>query len=134
LLDVEKIGRHGLVTEDERGWLCGTGCFLVRVRQSEIDNRFLSYLFSTRGTVAWLNSHAAGAIMPNLNNTVLCSLPIFYPPKNEQTEIANTLDAVGRKVLLHGRKKSAISAMFRTLLHELMTARIRVHQLELNDF
>ena len=39
-----EIGRHGFVTEAEAGWLCGTGCFLVRARKSFIDNRFLSYL------------------------------------------------------------------------------------------
>jgi type I restriction enzyme S subunit len=126
-----EIGRHGMVTEKEEGWLCGTGCFLARVRRKDIDNRFLSYLFSTSGCIAWLNSHAAGAIMPNLNNTVLRSMPVFFPKLEIQTEIANCLDATKQKMAIHQRKHAALTALFRTLLHQLMTAQLRVHGLEL---
>jgi len=129
-----EIGRHGMVTEKEEGWLCGTGCFLARVRQKHIDNRFLSYFFSTPGSIAWLNSHAAGAIMPNLNNTVLRSMPVFFPKLGIQKEIADCLDSTGRKFGIHYRKHAALSALFRTLLHELMTARICVHNLDLTAF
>ena len=126
-----EIGRHGMVTKDEEGWLCGTGCFLARVRQEYIDNRFLSYLFSTRGVIAWLNSHAAGAIMPNLNNTVLRSMPVFFPSKDVQTVIADCLDATEQKMAIHQRKHAALTDFFRTLLHQLMTAQLRVYDLDL---
>lgn len=126
-----EIGRHGMVTEKEDGWLCGTGCFLARVRRKDIDNRFLSYLFSTSGCIAWLNSHAAGAIMPNLNNTVLRTMPVFFPKLEIQTKIANCLDATEQKMSIHQRKVAALAALFRTLLHELMTAQIRVDDLDL---
>ncbi|MCL2022287.1 MAG: restriction endonuclease subunit S [Betaproteobacteria bacterium] len=129
-----EIGRHGMVTEKEHGWLCGTGCFLVRVNHPDIDNRFLSYLFSIPGIVAWLNSHAAGAIMPNLNNTVLRSLPVFYPTKEIQVEIANALDIVSHKIEFHHRKYTALTALFRTMLHELMTAKIRVNKLSFDGY
>lgn len=112
-----EIGRHGMVTRDEEGWLCGTGCFLARIRQKHIDNRFLSYLFSTDDVIAWLNSHAAGAIMPNLNNTILRSMPVFFPSKET----------------IHERKLASLTALLRTLLHQLMTAQIRVHNLNLPE-
>jgi type I restriction enzyme S subunit len=126
-----EIGRHGMVTKSEEGWLCGTGCFLARVRQEHINNRFLSYLWSTPGVIAWLNSHAAGVIMPNLNNTVLGSMPVFYPKLDVQIEIADCLDAAEQKLMTHERKKQSFSDLFRTLLHQLMTAQIRVNDLEL---
>ena len=128
-----EIGRHGLVTKDEDGWLCGTGCFLARVRHEHIDNRFLSYLFSTPGVIAWLNSHAAGAIMPNLNNAVLRSMPVFYPHLDVQVEIADCLDASEQKMTNRERKKQSLTDLFRTLLHQLMTAQIRVNDLDLED-
>lgn len=126
-----EIGRHGMVTKDEDGWLCGTGCFLARVRLNYIDNSFLSYLFSTPGVVAWLNSYAAGAIMPNLNNTVLRSMHVFFPPKEVQNEIVDCLNAIDRKIVIYQRKYVALTALFRTMLHQLMTAQIRVDQLDL---
>ena len=128
-----EIGRHGMVTEKEEGWLCGTGCFLARVRRKDIDNRFLSYLFSTSGCIAWLNSHAAGAIMPNLNNTVLKSMPVFFPKLETQADIADCLDAAEKKMAIHERKKQSLTNLFRTLLHQLMTAQIRVHDLDLGE-
>ena len=128
-----EIGRHGMVTKNEEGWLCGTGCFLARVRQNHIDNRFLSYLCSTSGVIAWLNSHAAGAIMPNLNNTVLGSMPVFYPKLDVQMEIADCLDTAEQKVMIHEHKKQSLTDLFRTLLHQLMTAQIRVHDLDLPE-
>jgi type I restriction enzyme, S subunit len=127
-----EIGRHGLVTKEEEGWLCGTGCFLARVRHEHIDNRFLSYLFSTPGVIAWLNSHAAGAIMPNLNNAVLRSMPVFYPKFDVQVEIADCLDACEQKMINHVRKKESFTDLFRTLLHQLMTAQIRVKDIDLS--
>ena len=70
-----EIGRLGLAGPDETSWVCGTGCFLVRVHNEGIDNSFLTCLFGSVGAVAWLESNAAGAIMPNLNNTVWAVFP-----------------------------------------------------------
>jgi type I restriction enzyme S subunit len=128
-----EIGRHGLISEAENGWICGTGCFLVRVRRKDIDNRFLSYLFSTSKAVAWLEAHAAGAIMPNLNNTVLQRFPVHFPRLDEQQLIADTLDAIEHKVACITKKHVVLSDLFRTLLHQLMTAQIRVKDLDLSS-
>ena len=58
-------------------------------------------------------------------------LPIPKPDRVEQDEICQALDSADAKFSLHRRKHAALTALFRTLLHELMTARIRVHNLEL---
>lgn len=128
-----EIGRHGLVSRAEEGWLCGTGCFLVRVHQPEINNIYLSYFFSTSPIIKWLNAHAAGAIMPNLNNTILNNIPIAFPANTaEQQEIVDILDAIDRKIDLHRRKKAVLEDLFKSLLHKLMTGEIRVDELDLS--
>lgn len=126
-----EIGRHGLVTKDEDGWFCGTGSFLVRVNKDHIDNRFLSYYFSLPQIVTWLNSHAAGVIMPNLNNTVLGIMSVFHPKYEDQVEIANALDRLEDKTELHKKKRQLLEELFRALLHQLMTGQIRVKDLEI---
>jgi len=93
-----ELGRHGLVTDSEAGWLCGTGCFLVRIRNPKVDNAFLSYLFSTNSVLNWLQARAAGSIMPNLNNTVLSNLPVAFPTIVEQREVVAILDKIRRAV------------------------------------
>ena len=127
-----EIGRHGLVGSDESGWLCGTGCFLVRIKSHAVHNKFISFWFSTEPIIQWLNAHAAGAIMPNLNNIVLGRIPLVLPDINEQREIADILQTVDRKIDIHESKKRSLQHLFKTLLHKLMTAQIRVNNLDID--
>ena len=125
-----EIGRQGMVTEPEVNWLCGTGCFLVRARNPLIDNRFLSFYFATEPLVKWLYAHAAGAIMPNLSNTVMMRLPVFLPDLDSQRRIVEVFESLGKKVDVAESKLANLQDLFRTLLHELMTAKTRVDQKE----
>jgi type I restriction enzyme S subunit len=71
---------------------------------------------------------------PQLNKKDLS--PVLMPiPSSvaEQEEIAEAIDNLERKLAVHRRKHVALSALFRTLLHELMTAHIRVHNLDLPE-
>ncbi|MBE7567328.1 hypothetical protein HER14_03040 [Acidithiobacillus thiooxidans] len=122
-----EIGRQGLVTEAEETWLCGTGCFLVRASKPYIDNRFLALYFATDRLVKWLYAHAAGVIMPNLNNSVMQRLPVFYPDLETQTTIIETFTTIDQKLSAAFRRQAALQDLFRTLLHELMTAKTRVN-------
>ena len=127
-----QIGRHGLVTDAETGWLCGTGCFLVRARDPRVDNAFLSYLFATERAVGWLEAHATGTIMPNLNSLVLGRFPVAYPGIAEQRDIVAILEGVDRKISLHRRKHAVFTSLFNSLLHKLMTGEILLVDLDLS--
>ncbi len=127
-----EIGRQGLVTEAEVSWLCGTGCFLVRASKPFIDNRFLAIYFATDRLVKWLYSHAAGAIMPNLNNSVMKRLPVFYPDQVTQATIIETFAIIDQKLSAAIQRQTALQDLFRTLLQELMTAKTRVQEMEIN--
>ncbi|NTV46776.1 MAG: hypothetical protein HGB11_09745, partial [Chlorobiales bacterium] len=104
-------------------------CFLVRASKPFIDNRFLALFFATDRIVKWLYSHAAGAIMPNLSNSVMTRLPVFYPDLETQAVIIETFTTIDLKLSTASRIKNELQDLFRTLLHELMTAKIRVHKL-----
>lgn len=128
-----QIGRHGFVSTEEENWICGTGCFLVRVRHPQIVNEFLPCYFSVPGVVAWLEANAAGAIMPNLNNTVLGQLPIYYPvSKSDQRDIATYFATLNRKIAHHQRKQASLDDLFQSILQQLMTAQIRVADLDID--
>jgi len=85
--DVEKCA---LVTDNQEGWLCGTGCLLVRVQGPTVDTRCLAYLLSLPSTRAWISQHAVGATMPNLNTDVLREVPVVLPLIQDQRGIAAT--------------------------------------------
>lgn len=54
------VERRALVTERERGWLCGTGCLRVRLRGQEVDNHFLYRYLGLEEVRAWIVRHAQG--------------------------------------------------------------------------
>jgi type I restriction enzyme S subunit len=74
------VERHALITEREVGWLCGTGCLLVRPGPAWQSPGFLSLLLDAPRARTWLVQHAVGATMPNLNVGILSSVPLVLPP------------------------------------------------------
>lgn len=66
-----ELGRCGLVTNQEQGWLCGTGCLRLRVRRDAVRPRFLIRLLSTSGVADWLGLQSVGATMQNLNTSII---------------------------------------------------------------
>lgn len=74
------VERHALITKREVGWLCGTGCLLVRPGPGWQSPGFLSLLLEAPRARTWLVQHAVGATMPNLNTGILASVPVVLPP------------------------------------------------------
>ena len=55
------------------------------------------------------------------------------PDREEQDQIAHTLDTAQRKIDSAKNKKSALKNLFHMLLQQLMTAEIRVNDLNLDE-
>jgi len=78
-------------------------------------------------------SQAGGSTKGALTCGYLKTYPVPIPSLDEQREIADVFASLDRKEKVQHHKHAALSALFRTLLHELMTARIRVHNLDLPE-
>ncbi|MCL2735151.1 MAG: restriction endonuclease subunit S [Propionibacteriaceae bacterium] len=109
--DVEKCA---LITPDESGWLCGTGCLLVRIKG--INPRYLAYALSLPATRAWIAQHAIGATMPNLNTDILREVPISIPDRETQDAIAATLGALDDKIDSNRRARTRARELGSALL------------------
>jgi type I restriction enzyme S subunit len=83
-----EMGRCGLVTANEAGWLCGTGSFRVRLNPATVHPAFVLSVLSTAGTKDWLELDSVGATMQNLNTGIIGRIPIPLPPVREQVGIA----------------------------------------------
>ena len=68
-----------------------------------------------------------------LMSTEISSFAIPLPDRKTQEEIATALETVETKFEHYRRKHATLSALFRTLLHQLMTAQLRVHDLALPE-
>ena len=115
--DVEKCA---LVTEHETGWLCGTGCLLVRVQGEHIDTRFLAYQLSTPAKRGWIRQHAVGLTMLNLNTGILREIPIELPDFEEQQRIAGVLGALDDKIESNRAQQHLGEQLVRALIERII--------------
>jgi type I restriction enzyme S subunit len=79
-----------------------------------------------------LRQRGHGANQTNLSMTLLKHFPVYYPERREQQAIIAVLRAVDEKLAIHKRERIALAALFRTFLDQLMTAQIRVNDLDLS--
>lgn len=120
------FSHYAYITPDFSGGLCGTGCFLLRVENSRIDNYYLSVWLGMRVAQDYLRTNAVGTIMPNLNTTIINGVPVIIPPLPEQERIAAVLGALDAKLGALVGEVARLEELFRALLEELLSGRLRV--------
>jgi len=112
--------------------LHGMNLLLLRTHPSVSDPYFLYYFLNherAKGTFIGIAARAVG--QSSINMGKLRNLPIFLPPLPEQQKIAEMMSAVDEKIRAEESKKKALEVLFKTLLHDLMTAKVRVHNLNI---
>ncbi len=80
-----------------------------------------------------LTQYRQGVAVPTLNRNTFSAIEVSVPSPEDQQQIADALDAVENKTGVAKRKKTQLQDLFRTLLHDLMTARTRVQELSITD-
>ena len=78
-----------------------------------------------------LNQYSNRAGQPLITQGIISEVKMPLPPLDEQREILEPLILLNRELKHHEAKRNIIADLFRTLLHQLMTAQIRVHDLDL---
>ena len=86
-----EIGRCGLVTGQQEGWLCGTGCLRMRTKSGVAEPLFLLYGFSTGSIRGWLEIESVGSTMQNLNTSIIGRVPVAIPDLDEQRNLLKVL-------------------------------------------
>jgi type I restriction enzyme S subunit len=126
------IGDVAFVTDDFVG--ANMNAQLVRLNGGEgIDGKFLYYALSHPASQKQLKSLTTGTALQQLPIGKLKFVRLPIPSKAEQVEIANALWLTDLRRDIINRKCRALAALFKTLLHQLMTAQIRVNDLDLES-
>jgi type I restriction enzyme S subunit len=86
------IGRCGLVTRKEIGWLCGTGSLRVRPDKEILDSKYLILLLTSTFAGSWLSLMSVGTTMDNLNTEIVGELAIPLPSLREQQAIVSYVE------------------------------------------
>ena len=132
--DFDKLGR-GFIWQGELD-LCvhQNHVFAVRPDKEELLPEFFAYLAqSAYGKAYFLKVAHKTTNLACINSTKLKAFPVLVPPTlDEQREVASILDTIDRKIELHKRKRAVLDELFKSLLNKLMTAEIRVADLDLS--
>ncbi|MBK8116099.1 MAG: restriction endonuclease subunit S [Candidatus Accumulibacter sp.] len=90
---------------------------------------FVLWFMQTRYDNLRAIAHGGGSTKGALTCGFLKTLPIPVPSRAEQEEIATTFQTLEDKQHFAVRRQAGLQNLFRTLLHQLMTAKTRVHEL-----
>ena len=86
-----EMGRAAAITDVENGWLCGTGSILFRLKPN-FDAGFYAQILSSPDVVHYLEEHATGTTMKNLNEDIVQYIPVPFVTAEMQRDITVKMD------------------------------------------
>ncbi len=125
--DFDKLGRGFIWQGEIPNCIHQNHVFAVRTKRETLQPDYLAYLTqSDYGKTYFLTVAHKTTNLASINSTKLKAFPVLIPSLPEQQEIADILTAADRKIAAEEGRKAALEEVFRSLLGELMTGRIRV--------
>lgn len=114
---VGSVDLSAYVSKDQDGWMFSSRMLRVRPNK-EINSRFLSYFFQQKNFRDYIINIAVGATMPSINTGILKTIPILYPPLEEQNSIAQVLSSLDDKIDLLHRQNETLEQMAETMFRQ----------------
>lgn len=121
--------RVARITPEHDEQVCSTAFCVLRDKNKRAIGRFIYYLAQREQFVKQLAAIESGVSYPAVTDRQVKAQLVPVPHEEEQIEIAAILEACDAKIRMHASKKQSLTDLFRTLLHQLMTAQIRVNKL-----
>ena len=126
------LGSAAFVPEDDRYLHNQRLGLIVDLDTKRLSKRFLLNVFNTPHLRVEVAKTSTGSKVKHTSPTKLRAVKVgILPTLKEQEEIAAALATTERKIEVETAKQVHFQDLFRTLLHELMTAKTRVHNLKL---
>jgi type I restriction enzyme S subunit len=98
----------------------------------KLSKEFLYWVFLTHPFKNHMVKTATGSTVRHTSPGRIKSFLCPIPPQVEQDEIVALLQTIDRKISVHERKRAVLQELFKTLLNQLMTAKIRVHDVDID--
>jgi type I restriction enzyme S subunit len=120
-----EIAKRAFIDQAQEDWLCGTGCLKIELAaHGRILPEFLYYYMEQHAAIRWLEQHAVGTTMLNLNTEIVGDLPVRYPNLDVQREIVRTLESY-KELIENNRRRIALLEQAARLLYEEWFVRFR---------
>jgi type I restriction enzyme S subunit len=110
----------------------GSNCIdliFVRPNKEKLRSHYLSRFFNSDAAKVQVQAGKIGLAQQHFNVGAVKNTQMPLPRTDQQDEIVSHLELIDSKHDLATAKRNALQDLFRTLLHELMTAKTRVHEL-----
>jgi type I restriction enzyme S subunit len=120
------LSRAAAINESAQGWVCGTGCFLLRLGKSALRADFASYVYRQDYVQRQIAGRAVGTTMPSLNNSVMAGLYFLFCDEDEQIRIVERLRCIEQSIRALNDDLFVNSQLKQGLMHDLLTGRVRV--------
>ncbi|MDN5849195.1 MAG: restriction endonuclease subunit S [Nitrococcus sp.] len=120
------LTRAAAIRPRETGWLCGTGCFLLRVSSGKMSAKWLAHLYRHHWIQRQIETNSVGSTMPSLNNGVMSQLVAPFPNVDEQHVIADRADAMGTEIESLKKRRKKLRSLKTGLMQDLLTGKVRV--------
>lgn len=128
-----EMGRCALVTQKEKGWICGTGSLRMRPKREKTISEFLIMVLSAKGVAEYLSLMSVGSTMENLNTGILQRLPLPIPPLDEQKRIIELIQKKSLQIdqaIAKAEKEIELIQEYRTtLISDAVTGKIDVSEI-----
>jgi len=121
-----ELSRAAAIGNNEVDWICGTGCFLLRLGKTELNHFFFSHVYRHDLIQRQIAGMQVGTTMPSLNNNVMSRVFFPFPEIAEQNEISRRLDAAEKEIAslqVHGEK---LRTQKFGLMQDLLTGKVPV--------
>ena len=99
--------------------------FVIRDKD-RILNRFLAQWLSHDAGQNQIQTRTTKTSQPKLALMRIQEIPVAVPPKTEQSAIVESIEAADAKIAAEEDRKTALEALFKSMLHQLMTGQIRL--------
>ncbi|MBA7599486.1 hypothetical protein ES703_06520 [subsurface metagenome] len=124
------LKRFAMVPMEFDQQICSTAFCVIRANPALADSCYLFYAVSDDRFVQRVTGHQRGSNYPAVTDRNVLNELIPLPPLQAQRQIAGILSNLDSKIEAEENKKRALEALFKTLLSNLMTGKIRVNSLE----
>ncbi len=124
------LKRIAMVPENLNGQIASTAFCVIHCQKQIANPYYIFYTVSLDNFIKGVSENQRGSSYPAVTDKDILNQYIPLPPLPIQQKIASILSAIDAKIEAEENKKQALEELFKTLLDNLMTAKIRVNHLE----
>jgi len=106
---------------------------MIVMTKKKANTLFIYYLFYSDIVKKQINHLSTGSTIHRINLKDICRLMIPIPNILDQEKIIQILKSIDKKIESEEDKDNSLDELFKSMLHNLMTAKIRVNNVEVNE-